>query len=84
MTDHQTTELDVIGLNCPLPVLKVRQALRGLKTGDRLVITATDPLSRIDIPHLCQEDGHRLVSEEVAADTFKFVILKGKTDQAAS
>ena len=36
-----TTFLDARGLNCPLPLLKTRQALRGLAPGALLEVAAT-------------------------------------------
>ena len=57
--DH---ELDAAGLLCPLPVLKARKRLESLKSGDTLKLIATDPASVIDVPHFCNEQGHRLVS----------------------
>lgn len=54
--------LDLKGLKCPLPVLKTRKALAGLAAGVEIEVIATDPMSAIDIPHMCHEDGHRLVA----------------------
>ena len=69
--------LDVRGLNCPLPVLKAKKAMRGLVAGDRLRIEATDPLAAVDIPHYCTEDGHRLVHQEEADGIQVFLVEKG-------
>ncbi len=80
MNNADKIELDVIGLNCPLPVLKARQAIRRLKIGETIVIKATDPLSAIDIPHFCQEDGHTLLSAETDQEILTFVVVKGKSD----
>jgi len=63
MTDHQ---LDAAGLLCPLPVLKARKRLEGLKSGEILRLIATDPASVIDVPHFCTEQGHELLSQEAS------------------
>lgn len=55
-------ELDAIGLECPLPVLKARKRLSAMRPGERLLVLATDPMAAIDLPHLCTEDGHTLLS----------------------
>jgi tRNA 2-thiouridine synthesizing protein A len=68
--------LDARGLNCPLPALKTRKALRGLPAGGLLLVEATDPLAGIDIPHLCREDGHRLVSTTREGAVQSFLIEK--------
>lgn len=51
------TVLDLRGLKCPLPALKVRKALSRLPPGDRLIAECTDPLAAIDIPNLIQQTG---------------------------
>ena len=35
-------ELDARGLNCPMPLVKARQAIGGLQTGQVLKVIATD------------------------------------------
>jgi tRNA 2-thiouridine synthesizing protein A len=59
-------ELDAMGLLCPLPVLKARKRLEGLQSGETLKLIATDPVSVIDVPHFCTEQGHTLLSHEAA------------------
>jgi tRNA 2-thiouridine synthesizing protein A len=70
------TELDLSGLKCPLPALKTRKALRGLQSGDRLLVTCTDPLSAIDIPNLIRETQDTLEEQGSAGDKLVFRILK--------
>jgi tRNA 2-thiouridine synthesizing protein A len=69
--------LDTSGLACPLPVLKARKALLGMRPGARLEVVATDPLAAIDLPHFCSEAGHRLVSTERRGAAWVFVIERG-------
>jgi tRNA 2-thiouridine synthesizing protein A len=69
--------LDLKGLNCPLPVLKTRRALRDRVTGARLLVEATDPMSAIDIPHMCSEDGHRLVESRREDRVYLYLIERG-------
>lgn len=54
-------QLDTLGLACPLPVLKARKMLAGMRAGETLLVAASDPMAAIDIPHMCAEDGHRLL-----------------------
>ena len=70
MPDRQapTRAIDTSGLACPLPVLKARKALIAMAPGERLALIATDPLSAIDIPHFCNEAGHRLIASEKRGD----------------
>lgn len=69
--------LDLKGLKCPLPVLKTRKAMAGLEQGDTITVLTTDPMAAIDIPHFCQESGHRLVSAETSGENGRFVLEKG-------
>ncbi len=70
--------LDVTGLLCPLPVLKIRKRLQGLAPGAVLQAIADDPAARIDVPHFCAEQGHALVSaEDGPAGALIFRIRKG-------
>ena len=66
--------LDCTGLLCPLPVLAVQKRLRTMRPGTRLYVEATDPMAAIDIPHFCNESGHRLVSQALAEKPYRFLI----------
>lgn len=74
MTD---TTLDLKGLKCPLPVLKTRKAMTRLSDGDQLTVLTTDPMAEIDIPHFCQENGHKLIASERTDTGHRFLLSKG-------
>lgn len=61
------THLDLRGLKCPLPALKTRKALSRAAPGAILVVSCTDPMAVIDIPHLVSETGDALEAQEKAA-----------------
>lgn len=69
-------EIDVKGLQCPLPVLKARKRLMSLNYGESLKILATDPAASIDFPHYCAESGNELVSQHEEAGVLVFIIRK--------
>ena len=46
--NNADTELDVKGLNCPMPLLKAKKALNDMKAGMILRVLATDPGSERD------------------------------------
>lgn len=69
-------EVDALGLKCPLPVLYARRALAAASRGSVVVVTADDPMARIDIPHLCQSDGHDLLGTEDQGSATLFRIRK--------
>jgi len=68
--------LNLRGLKCPLPTLRVRKALTGLASGDLLVAECTDPLTEIDIPNLINQTGDELVESARADKVITFRIRK--------
>lgn len=56
------TEIDATGLSCPMPVLRLQKALRDIASGGHIRLLASDPMAAIDVPHFCQEQGHRLIA----------------------
>jgi tRNA 2-thiouridine synthesizing protein A len=68
--------IDLRGLKCPLPALRARKALSGLKPGDLLIAECTDPLTAIDIPNLTNQTGDTLESTSRDGDLFVFRIRK--------
>ncbi len=71
-----TKQLDTKGLNCPIPVLKARRAMKALEAGDILEVEATDPGSVDDFAHFCETTGHELVASGEADGVFSFRIRK--------
>lgn len=65
--------MDARGLKCPLPVLRMEKAIAGLAAGDALVVLATDPMAKIDIPLFCRQNGHDMALTE-ADGLFRFAI----------
>ncbi len=72
----QPTVLDARGLNCPLPILKTRQAIARLASGELLTVRATDPGSVRDIGAFCQQTGHTLLEHSERDGEFLFTIRK--------
>ena len=64
------------GLNCPIPILRLSKAVRGLKTGERLEMIATDPGSVKDVQAWSQQTGNTLVESRQEHEKFKFVVEK--------
>ncbi len=71
-------QLDARRLLCPLPVIRVQDAIAELQPGDVLEVCCTDPGTRQDIPAWCRINGHRLLtSDERDAGEFVFTIEVG-------
>jgi tRNA 2-thiouridine synthesizing protein A len=58
-------EIDAIGLLCPLPVLKLRKRMQVLKIGSIIRVLADDPAATVDIPHFCNEHGHKFLGSNL-------------------
>ena len=71
------TEVDAIGLLCPLPVLRARKVLIGLRPGAVLRLLADDPMAVVDIPHFCTEAGHSLLSVQDTDQGQEYLIRRG-------
>lgn len=76
------TLLNTKGLNCPLPVLKARKALKGVAPGGLLRVLATDPASVIDFKAFCLTTGHELVESGQDGKVFTFLIRRKGEDEA--
>jgi tRNA 2-thiouridine synthesizing protein A len=64
------------GLKCPLPALRTKKLLAGLKSGDELTVECTDPLSAIDIPNLLRQTGDTLEAKSQDGELLVFRIRK--------
>jgi tRNA 2-thiouridine synthesizing protein A len=76
------TVLDAKGLLCPLPVLRARKAIKSLSPGEILEIHATDPASRLDVPHFCDATGNELLDMRKEGDVLIFRIRKAENGAA--
>ena len=66
--------VDARGHRCPTPSLKLQKAMRDLAPGVRLTLLATDPMARIDVPHLMAGLGGETVSIEQADGVLIIVV----------
>jgi tRNA 2-thiouridine synthesizing protein A len=72
-----TQTLDASGLACPMPVVRTRQAIDQLATGDVLEVISTDRGSLRDLPAWAESTGHRLIDTSEADGRYTFLIEKG-------
>jgi tRNA 2-thiouridine synthesizing protein A len=66
--------LDAKGLNCPLPILKAKKALKDVPTGEVLKILSTDPGSAADFEAFCRTTGNELVESKTEGGVYTFLI----------
>jgi len=70
------TLLDAKGLNCPLPILRAKKALKDVAMGESLRILATDPGSVADFAAFCRTTGNELVETKQDGSTYQFLIKR--------
>ncbi len=71
-----TKELDASGLNCPMPILRAKKALKELGPGDVLKIIATDPGSVKDFEAFAKQTGNELLESTEDGDSFVYLLRK--------
>jgi tRNA 2-thiouridine synthesizing protein A len=74
MVDNWDLEIDVVGLRCPLPVLKLKKRIEPLQPGSKVRLVTTDPTTLKDVPAYCQLAGHQLLSLKSTSPPYEFLI----------
>lgn len=69
--------IDAKGTACPMPIVKARNAINELESGQILEIHATDKGSKSDLTAWAKSGGHELLNHEKENDVLKFWIKKG-------
>ena len=71
-----TCEIDLSGLTCPLPVLRIKKKLGEMAPGEVLLAIVTDAGADEDVPSYLKQVGHRLLEVTNEVDRLKFYIEK--------
>ncbi len=72
-----TMLLDTKGMNCPLPILKAKKALKDMAAGDEIKVESTDPGSVKDFDAFCRSTGNDLMESSEDGGVYSFLIKKG-------
>jgi len=70
--------LDLKGLLCPMPIVKMAKAIKEIQIGDTIEAVATDPGVMADIPAWCRTTGNELVTLEKLDKQFHFIVRRSK------
>ena len=77
MLEPQSHELlDVSDHQCPIPVLRLRRMLEKIDKGATIKLTATDPMTLIDIPNFCRETSNVIEETHESDDEIIYIIRK--------
>ncbi len=69
-------KLDCVGLFCPMPILKTRDAMKGMAVGEILEMLSDDPASEADMKSWTARTGHELLEIERNGAVFRFIVRK--------
>jgi tRNA 2-thiouridine synthesizing protein A len=74
MADH---ELDLRGLNCPVPVMRMKKKMISMSSGQTLRVLATDPGSVPDFKAYVKSSGDTLLeSKKNSEGDFEFLLKR--------
>ena len=71
-----TTTLDTKGMQCPMPILKAKKAIKDIAAGDTIRVLATDQGSVNDFASFCRATGNELVESSEEDGVYSFLIRK--------
>lgn len=74
--------IDAKGHRCPVPSLKLMKAMETAPPGALIVLLATDPMARIDVPFLMAQKGGRVLEIEDADGLLRITIETGARPDA--
>ncbi|MGR8978965.1 MAG: sulfurtransferase TusA family protein [Gammaproteobacteria bacterium] len=69
-------EVDASGLNCPLPLLRLKKALLDMASGDIVKVIATDPAAHLDFGVYSEQSGHNIIEYVKQSNLQIFYIRK--------
>lgn len=70
--------VDSKNLLCPMPIIRLAQAIKQIEPGQTLLTETTDPGSQYDIAAWARQTGNELVSTEQDGKVFRFLIRRVK------
>ena len=68
--------LDATGLSCPMPIVKTRNAMKTLASGEILEVQTTDKGAIADLAAWTKSGGHELLEQTESDNVYTFFIKK--------
>jgi TusA-related sulfurtransferase len=69
-------EMDLKGLACPMPVVKVSKGIKGVEVGQVIKAVTTDPGSLTDFPAWAKTSGNEILKSEQDGNEISFYIQR--------
>lgn len=76
MNKNNTTFIDATGLNCPVPLTLLKNAIKDLPAGAEVTIEVTDVHAELDFETWCERFNHHLEKTHHDSDVYQFKIIK--------
>ncbi|MFY9115727.1 MAG: FAD-dependent oxidoreductase [Bacteroidales bacterium] len=71
-----TITVNAVGMQCPGPILKIKQNIDAIKPGERVEIHASDPGFERDVQAWCRTTGHELIEQTNEKGIYRAVVEK--------
>jgi tRNA 2-thiouridine synthesizing protein A len=68
--------LDCLGLFCPMPIVKTREAMRAMVVGQVLEMLSDDPSSDPDMRSWAKRTGNELIAVTKDGSIYRFLVRK--------
>ena len=78
MSDQIETKkvMDLKGMPCPMPVVKVSKGIKEVEVGDVIEAQTTDPGALADFPAWARTSGNEILKTEQDGDVIRFFIKR--------
>lgn len=73
---EEIRQLDLKGLQCPMPIVKTAKAMKELGSGAVIQVIATDPGAVKDFAAWAKATGNELLESSAIDGVFRFVLRK--------
>jgi len=80
MSETGDKNVDARRLLCPMPVIRLQDAINEIETGNTVKITCTDPGVKNDIPAWCKINDHKILSTVEVDDEIIITVRKENDD----
>ncbi len=71
-----TQEIDLTGLKCPMPIVRLSKLMKQLDAGQEIAAVANDPAFCLDVEAWCNKTGHELIQINQTDERLTAVIRK--------
>ena len=79
----ETIKIDACGLQCPGPIMRLKQSVDEIKPGQRIEISSTDPAFARDAESWCGSTGHQYISKKSEKGVHTITIEKSSDSALA-